>query len=91
MMKTTLILYGVLIFYILGSFGKIPKYAMNLIWSFSAGGCLFLSIGLFLNNYQLIKGGLFIIIILALLLMHTLLIKHHLFKERQDEKINPKQ
>jgi hypothetical protein len=34
---------------------------------------------------------LFIIVILALLLMHTLLIKHHLFKERQDEKINPKQ
>ena len=91
MMKATLILYGVLIFYILGSFGKIPRYAMHLVWSFSVGGCLFLSVGLFLNNYQLIKGGLFMIAILALLLTHTLLIKHHLFKERQDEKINPEQ
>ena len=91
MMKATLILYGVLIFYILGSFGKIPRYAMNLVWSFSMGGCLFLSIGLFLNNYQLIKGGLFMITILALLLMHTILTKYHLFKERKDEKINPKQ
>ena len=91
MMKTTLILYGILIFYILGSFGKIPRYAMNLVWSFSMGGCLFLSIGLFLNNYQLINGGLFMITILALLLMHTVITKHHLFKERKDEKINPKQ
>ncbi len=90
MMKITLILYGVLIFYILGSFGKIPKYAMNLVWSFSLGGCLFLAIGLFLNHYQLIKGGLFIIGILATLLFHTVLTKHELFKERDDEKINPK-
>ena len=91
MMKSTLILYGILIFYILGSFGKIPRYAMHLVWSFSLGGCLFLSIGLFLSNYQLIKGGLFIISILALLLMHTVLTKHQLFKERNDEKINPEQ
>ena len=91
MMKVTLILYGVLIFYILGSFGKIPRYAMHLVWSFSMGGCLFLSVGLFLNNYQLIKGGLFIVGILALLLMHTVLTKHQLFKERNDEKINPEQ
>ena len=81
----------VLIFYILGSFGKIPRYAMHLVWSFSMGGCLFLSVGLFLNNYQLIKGGLFIVSILALLLMHTVLTKHQLFKERNDEKINPEQ
>ena len=50
-----------------------------------------LSIGLFLNNYQLINGGLFMITILALLLTHTVITKHHLFKERKDEKINPKQ
>jgi len=89
-MKATTLLYGVLIFYILGNFGKIPKYAMHLVWSFSLGGCLFLAIGLFLNHYQLIKGGLFIVGILALLLMHTILTKHHLCKEMNDEKINPK-
>ena len=90
MMKATTLLYGVLIFYILGNFGKIPRYAMNLVWSFSMGGCLFLSIGLFLNNYQLIQGGIFIIVVLALLLAHTIITKRELFKERNDEKINPK-
>jgi len=63
---------------------------MNLVWSFSMGGCLFLSIGLFLNNYQLIQGGIFIIVVLALLLAHTVITKRELFKERNDEKINPK-
>jgi len=90
MMKATTLLYGVLIFYILGNLGKIPKYAMNLIWSFSLSGCLFLSIGLFLNNYELIRGGLFITGILALLLIHTVLTKHHLFKEKLNDEINPK-
>ena len=91
MMKVTTLIYGALIFYILGRYGKIPRHAMNLVWSFSLGGCLFLSIGLFLNNYQLIRGGLFIIGLLALLLTHTVLTKHQISKERNDEKINPEQ
>ena len=90
MMKAIILLYSILIFYILGKFGKIPRCAMGLVWSFSMGGCLFLSIGLFLNNYQLIKGGIFIIVVLALLLIHTVLAKRELFRERNDEKINPK-
>ena len=90
MMKATTLLYGILIFYILGNFGKIPRYAMILVWSFSMGGCLFLSIGLFLNNYQLIQGGILIIVVLALLLAHTIITKREIFKERHDEEINPK-
>tara|TARA_B110000503_G_scaffold77272_1_gene119106 strand:- start:1361 stop:1630 length:270 start_codon:yes stop_codon:yes gene_type:complete len=89
-MKASTLIYGALVFYILGKYGKIPRHAMNLVWSFSLGGCLFLSIGLFLNNYQLIRGGLFITGILVLLLIHTILTKHQKFKERLNDKINPK-
>ena len=56
MMKaTTTFIWNANILYTLGRFGKIPRYAMHFVWSFSLGGCLFLAIGLFLNNYQLIK------------------------------------
>jgi hypothetical protein len=90
MMKATTLLYGMLVFYILGKYEKIPRHAMNLVWSFSLGGCLFLSIGLFLNNYELIRGGLFISGILAILLIHIVLTKYQTFKERIDNEINPK-
>ena len=90
MMKVTTLLYGMLVFYTLGKYGKIPRHAMHFVWSFSLGGCLFLAIGLFLNNYQLIRGGLFIIGILVLLLIHTILTKHQKFKERINEEIDSK-
>ena len=89
MMKATTLLYGMLVFYTLGKYGKIPRHAMHFVWSFSLGGCLFLAIGLFLNNYQLIRGGLFIIVVLAFILLHNILAKHQTLKEIKDEKINP--
>ena len=66
------------------------SFSMKSTNSFSLGGCLFLAIGLFLNNYQLIRGGLFIIGILVLLLTHTILTKHQKFKERINEEIDSK-
>ena len=85
MMKTTLILYGVLIFYILGSFGKIPRYAMNLVWSFGIGGPLFLSTGILIENFFLIKGGIFILLMLSLILLHQIINEYYQNKEVVEE------
>ena len=57
-MKITALTYSLFIFYILGKNSKIPTNTMVLVWGFSAGGCFFLWTGLFLNNFELIVGGL---------------------------------
>ena len=60
---------------------------MGLVWLFSGGGCLFLWAGLSLNNIELVIGGLFLIAILAVILLHNILTRHHSLKETKDEKI----
>jgi len=89
LMKITALTYSLFIFYILGKNSKIPTNIMVLVWGFSAGGCFFLWTGLFLNNFELITGGLFIIVVLAFILLHNILTKHQTLKEIKDEKINP--
>ena len=90
LMKLTTLLYSLFIFYILGKNSKIPENLMGFVWLFSGGGCFFLWAGLSLNNIELIIGGLFIIAILAVILLHNILTRHHSLKKTKDEKINPK-
>ena len=86
LMKCTILLYSLFIFYTLGSYSQIQKNLMDIVWFVSFGGCLFLWAGLSLNNFELIKGGLFIILILAFILLHQILIKKTQIKELSNEK-----
>ena len=51
LMKVTILSFAIFIFFIFGKDGKTPDLAMNLIWSFGIGGPLFLSSGIFLENF----------------------------------------
>ena len=84
-MKCTILLYY---YYFLHSrrHSQIQKNLMDIVWFVSFGGCLFLWAGLSLNNFDLIKGGLFIILILAFILLHQILIKKTQIKELSNEK-----
>ena len=53
LMKGTILLFAIFIFFIFGKDGKTPNFAMNLVWSFGIGGPLFLSSGIFLENFYL--------------------------------------
>ena len=89
-MKITILIYLIFIFFLLGKYSKIPANLMIMIWLFGFGGCLFLWAGLYLNNFQFIKGGLFIISILGFIFAHQIIIKYHFNKERINAKINSK-
>tara|TARA_B100001057_G_scaffold499936_1_gene612601 strand:- start:196 stop:465 length:270 start_codon:yes stop_codon:yes gene_type:complete len=89
-MKITALIYGIIIFYLLGRYSKIPSNFITMIWLFSFGGCIFLWAGLYLNNFQFIKGGFFIMSILGLIFIHQIVIKYHLNKQKVHEKINLK-
>lgn len=89
-MKSTILIYSILIFYLLGKHSKIPANLMIMIWLFGFGGCLFLWAGLYLYNFQFIKGGLFIISILGFVFAHQIIIKYHFNKERINAKTNSK-
>jgi len=87
-MQITIFLYSLFIFYTLGRDSQISKKTMDIVWFISLGGCFFLWAGLSLNNFQLIKGGLFIIMTLAFILFHRILIKNQEIKELKNEKSN---
>ena len=55
MMKATTLLYGMLVFYTLGKYGKIPRHAMHFVWSFSLGGCFIPSYWPFLKQLPVNK------------------------------------
>ena len=84
-MKFTMLLYSLFIFYTLGRHSQIQKNLMDIVWFVSFEGVYFY-IGLSLNNFELIKGGLFIILILAFILLHQILIKKTQIKELSNEK-----
>ena len=84
-MKVSILLYAVFIFYIFGKNGKISDSAMNLVWSFGLGGPLFLSTGILIENFFLIKGGIFILLMLSLILLHQIINEYYLNKEAVDE------
>tara|TARA_B100001063_G_C16494797_1_gene419165 strand:- start:216 stop:488 length:273 start_codon:yes stop_codon:yes gene_type:complete len=84
-MKISILLYAVFIFYIFGKNGKIPDSAMNLVWSFGIGGPLFLSTGILIENFILIKGGIFILLMLSLILLHQIINEYYQNKEVVEE------
>lgn len=86
-LKITLIFYGVFVFYLFGKFQKIPYSARQTIFVIGNGGCLFLAGGLITSNFFLIKGGIFILVIHALIDAHYLISRYEMFKElEKDEK-----
>ena len=89
-LKITLIFQGAFIFYFFGKYEKIPYSARNIFFVIANVGCLFLAGGLIVNNYFLIKGGIFILIVHALIDVHFLILKYQRNKsiEKEKEKSN---
>ena len=85
-LKITLIFQAVFIFYLFGKYEKIPHSAKNIFFVVVNAGCLFLASGLIKNNYFLIKGGLFILIMHALIDAHFLISKYQSNKSIKKEK-----
>jgi len=85
-LKITLIFQGVFIFYLFGKYEKIPHSARDIFFIVVNAGCLFLAGGLITNNYFLIKGGLFILIVHALIDAHFLISKYQKNKSIEKEK-----
>ena len=85
-LKATLIFQGAFIFYLFGKYEKIPHSAKNIFFVVANAGCLFLASGLIKNNYFLIKGGLFILIMHALINAHFLISKYQSNKSIKKEK-----
>ena len=85
-LKITLIFQGVFIFYLFGKYEKIPHSARDIFFIVVNAGCLFLTGGLIVNNYFLIKGGLFILIVHALIDVHFLISKYQKNKSIENEK-----
>ena len=91
-LKITLIFQAAFIFYLFGKYEKIPHSARNIFFVIANAGCLFLASGLIMNNFFLIKGGLFIFIVHALINAYFLLAQYQSNKsiEKEKEKSNAK-
>ena len=91
-LKITLIFQATFIFYLLGKYEKILGSARNVFFVLANAGCLFLAGGLIINNAFLIKGGIFILIVQALIDAHFIISKYQKNKsiEKEEEKSNAK-
>ena len=93
-LKITLIFQAAFIFYLFGKYKKIPHSARDIFFVVVNAGCLFLAGGLIKNNYFLIKGGLFILIVHALIDAHCIISKYQknksIEKEKEKEKSDAK-
>ena len=91
-LKATLIFQAVLIFYFFGKDEKIPYSARNIFFVLANSGCLFLAGGLIFENSFLIKGGIFILIVHALIDAHFIISKYQRKKsiEKEQEKSDAK-
>ena len=85
-LKITLIVQGAFIFFLFGKYEKIPHSARNIFFVVINAGCLFLAGGLIINNYFLIKGGLFLLIVHALINAHFLISEYQSNKSIEKEK-----
>ena len=75
-LKATLIFQAALIFYFFGKDEKIPYSARDMFFILANAGCLFLAGGLIFENSFLIKGGIFILILKALIDAHFIISKY---------------
>ena len=91
-LKITLIFQATFIFYLFGKHEKILGSARNVFFVLANAGCLFLASGLILENFFLIKGGIFILIVQVLIDVHFIISKYQRNKsiEKEEEKSNAK-
>ena len=89
-LNLTLIFQAALVFYFFGKNEKIPYSAREIFIVIANAGCLFLAAGLIKNNSFLIKGGIFILVVQALIDAHFLISKYLKNKscEKEEEKSN---
>ena len=90
--KATLIFQACLIFYFFGKDEKVPYAARNIFFVLANAGCLFLAGGLIFENSFLIKGGIFILILKALIDAHFIISKYQRNKsiKKKEEKSDAK-
>ena len=84
-LKATLIFQAALIFYFFGKDKKIPYSARDMFFILANSGCLFLAGGLIFENSFLIKGGIFILIVHALIDAHFIISKYQRKKSIETE------
>ena len=91
-LNITLIFQAALIFYFFGKDEKIPYSARDMFFILANAGCLFLAGGLIFENSFLIKGGIFILIVKALIDAHFIISKYQRKKsiEKEQEKSDAK-
>ena len=91
-LNITLIFQTALVFYFFGKHEKIPYSAREIFFVVANAGCLFLAAGLIKNNSLLIKGGIYILVVQALIDAHFLISKYLKNKsiEKEEEKSNAK-
>ena len=87
-LKATLIFQAVFVFYFFGKDEKIPYSARDIFLVVANAGSLFLAAGLIKNNSFLIKGGIFILIVHALIYAHIIISEYLINKsiEKEEEK-----
>ena len=87
-LKATLIFQAVFVFYFFGKDEKIPYSARDIFLVVANAGSLFLAGGLIFENSFLIKGGIFILIVQALIDAHFIISKYQRIKsiEKEQEK-----
>ena len=84
-LKATLIFQAALIFYFFGKDEKIPYSARDMFFILANAGCLFLAGGLIFENSFLIKGGIFILILKALIDAHFIISKYQRNKSNKNK------
>ena len=91
-LKATLIFQAALIFSFFGNDEKIPYSARDMFFILANAGCLFLAGGLIFENSFLIKGGIFILILKALIDAHFIISKYQRNKsvEKKENKSDAK-
>ena len=91
-LEATLIIQVVLIFYFFGKDETIPYSARDMFFILANAGCLFLAGGLIFENSFLIKGGIFILILKALIDAHFIISKYQRNKsvEKKENKSDAK-
>ena len=91
-LKASLIFQAALIFYFFGKDEKIPYSARDMFFILANAGCLFLAGGLIFENSFLIKCGIFILIVKALIDAHFIISKYQRNKsvEKKENKSDAK-
>ena len=88
--KITIVFQAALLFYFFGNDAKVPYAARDIFFVIANAGCLFLAGGIILENYFLIKAGIFILIVQALVDAHFIITKYlriKSFKNKEKENV----